>query len=288
MTFLVIFTVLVAERFLLRFQSLRRGGWYQHWMDLHQSLPVSKVLREGRIGLLLLLAPPLLGVALVQNLLDDMLLGLPGVLFAALVLLYSLGPEDLDSRVATWVEAGGMDEQEQSRALAAELLERPNDSEGSELGRELTDGILSAALWGSAAVLFWFLVLGPVGALGYRLTRHAKTLAREHGRPGLGEPVRALLFLLEWLPARMLAGLFALGGCFDSAIQGWRHCDQGPDLDPNAALVCCAGVAALPGGETAGAATTERVEAAMALVWRALVIFVALLGLAAVSGWVGS
>ena len=73
MTFLVIFAVLVAERFLLRFQSLRRGGWYQHWMDLHQSLPVSKVLREGRIGLLLLLAPPLLGVALVIGLVVSIL-----------------------------------------------------------------------------------------------------------------------------------------------------------------------------------------------------------------------
>jgi AmpE protein len=289
MTFLVIFSCLAAERFLLHYQFLRRAHWFERWLELHQSLPVSHGLREGRAGLILLLLPPLLAVTLLQTLFDGLLLGIPGILFAALVLLYSLGPEDLDSQIAEWVEAGGPDDPAKTGAFAAELLEKRMDVGDPDLGRELADGVLSAALQRSFAILFWFLVLGPVGALGYRLTREARGLAQEQGRHGLGEPIRALLFLLDWLPARMLVGLFALGGCFEPAVQGWKHCEPAPDLDANASLVICAGAGALqlsaPSGGDTGDQATTRVEAAMALVWRSLVIFVALLGLATISGW---
>lgn len=290
MTFLVIFGCLVAERILLRYQFLRRARWFERWLELHQSLPVPRGLREGRVGLILLLFPPLLAMTLLQALFDGLLLGIPGILFAALVLLYSLGPEDLDSQIAAWVEAGGPGDPAKTAAFAAELQEKRVDSGDPGLDRELTEGVLTAALRRNFSVLFWFLVLGPGGALGYRLTRKIRGLAREQGRHGLGEPVRAMLFLLDWLPARMLAGLFALAGCFEPAVQQWHHRDPAPDPDPNAALVSCTGAGALQlaaasGGDTGVVETTTRAEAAMALVWRSLVIFVVLLGLATLSGW---
>ena len=286
MTFLVIFGCLVAERFLLRYQSLRKARWFERWLDIHQSLPVSRLLREGRAGLILLLFPPLLAVGLLQSFFDELLLGIPGLLFAALVLLYSLGPEDLDSRVAAWTESGGLESEAGSRDLASALLERPTDAEGAELEQELTDGVLSYALVSYSSVLFWFLLLGPLGALGYRLTRQAKGLAEKHGRHGLGEPIRALLFLLDWLPARMLAGLYALAGSFEPAIQGWRGCIPAPEVDANAALVSCAGSGALAQPQTGGDSINGRVETAMALVWRSLVLFLILLGLVTISGWI--
>ncbi len=291
MTFLVIFGCLVAERFLLRYQFLRRAHWFERWLELHQSLPVPRGLRAGGVGLILLLLPPLLVVALLQALFDGLLWGIPGILFTALVLLYSLGPDDLDRQIAAWIEAGGPGDPAETEAFATELLEKRMETGDPGLGRELTAGVLTAALRRSFSVLFWFLVLGPAAALGCRLTREAQGLAREQERHGLSEPVRAMLFLLDLLPARMLAALFALAGCFEPAVQGWRNWHPTPDLDANASLVSCAGAGALQlsvasADDTGELATVARVQAAMALVWRSLVIFIALLGLATIAGWI--
>ena len=135
------------------------------------------------------------------------------------------------------------------------------------------------------------MLLGPAGALGYRLAWLSEHLARRHARPGLQEPAAGLLRALEWLPARLLAGLYALGGCFDTAVQGWRHCDADSSPGTGHAVVICAGTGAMQLDTVASREADSRgpdgflLEAAMALVWRALVIFIALLGLATVSGW---
>lgn len=284
MTFLVILGCLITERFLLDYQSLRHAVWFERWLELHQSLPFSAGLREGRIGLLGLLLLPLLMLVFMQWLIVDTLAGTVDILFSALVLLYSFGPRDLDSQVSDLAEAVEADDRTRSESITAELLEEQAGSGA----RRLVEGVLTAALRRIFAVLFWFSVLGPLGALAYRLTRETRRLAREQVRPGLGPASEYLLFLLDWIPARMLAGLFALAGCFEPAIKGWRSCTAEGNADTGATLVACAGAGALRlavDSDIDSESNIANARAAMGLVWRALVIFVALFGLSAVSGW---
>lgn len=284
MTFLVILGSLIAERFLLGYQYLRRTLWFDHWFELHQSLPISASLREGRIGLLGILSVPLLVLVFAQWLIYDALAGAVDILFAAVVLLYSLGPRDLDSQVGELAEAEAAEDRTRLKSIRAELLVEQAD--GSTRG--LAESVLASALRRVFAVLFWFSVLGPLGALAYRLTRETRRLADEQTRPGLKPATEYLLFLLDWIPARMLAGLFTLAGCYESAVERWRNCEAGNNADAGADLVACAGSGAL---QLADDVSVENepdaisARAAMGLVWRALVIFVALLGLSTVSGW---
>ena len=67
------------------------------------------------------------------------------------------------------------------------------------------------------AVLFYFVLLGPAGALAYRLLQ----LSRNYFDPEL---VDRCLFLVDWVPARLLAAAFSLTGDFvgsrDELLQG--------------------------------------------------------------------
>jgi membrane protein required for beta-lactamase induction len=284
MTFIVILGSLIAERYLLGYQYLRHAVWFERWLELHQSLPFSAGLREGRIGLLGILAVPLLVLVFAQWLVYGAFAGVIDILFAALVLLYSLGPRDLDRQVSELAEAAAAKDRTRGASITAELL----SEQARSSTRRVAEGVLAAALRRIFAVLFWFSVLGPLGALAYRLTRETRRLAREQTRPGLEPACEYLLFLLDWIPARMLAGLFALAGCFESAIEHWHDCDVGGNADAGAALVACTGSGALQLADGLSAESEPNAiaaRAAMRLVWRALVIFLALLGLSTVSGW---
>jgi membrane protein required for beta-lactamase induction len=291
MSFLIVLGCLIAERFLLRHEALRQPLWYERWFELQQSLPVPLGLRQGAVGILVLIAPPAAAVLLAQHLLGDALGGIPGALFAALVLLYSLGPKDLDREVSALVDAGERAEPATLERLARALAGNAPESVTGDLDIDPVHGVFRAALQRIFGVLFWFLLLGPVGALGYRMASLTVQLAREQARLDAEPAAGTLVALMDWLPARMLAGLFALAGCFDTAVKGWRHCDTELARHSGLAVVVCAGTGAMQLDRVARRENNTRgpdcflLEAAMSLVWRSVVLFVALLGLVSISGW---
>ncbi|MDR0771010.1 MAG: regulatory signaling modulator protein AmpE [Burkholderiales bacterium] len=82
-------------------------------------------------------------------------------------------------------------------------------------------------------VVFWFMVFGPSGAVFYwMLTLIARewseSLAGEDitmlttARAELGRVARWLLFIVDWLPVRLLAFSFAVVGDFEDAMYQWR------------------------------------------------------------------
>jgi adenosylcobinamide-phosphate synthase len=168
------------------------------------------------------------------------------------------------------------------------------------------------------ATLFWFTVLpGPAGAVLYRA---AALLAEEwkadakgtdttpiaQGRAVLGAPARGLLWLLDWVPARLTALSFAIVGDFEDAIYCWRMqaktwaAEAGGE---HAGIVLASGAGALGvllGGAVpvVGAEPEERPElglgdlpeadllpSAVGLIWRALVLWLVLMVLLTLANW---
>jgi len=168
------------------------------------------------------------------------------------------------------------------------------------------------------ATLFWFTVLpGPAGAVLYRA---AALLANEwrdpprgedapplvHARGVFGQPARALLFLLDWIPVRLTALSFAVVGDFEDAALCWRT--QATDWAPqqggeHEGIVLASGAGALGvklGGPlpVSGEKPVERPElglgddpdavllpSAVGLVWRALVLWLLLILLLTLANW---
>ena len=276
---------------------LRRFGWFRGWLQwLGSQFPEGSFWR-GRYGIALALLPPLLVTGLLQRALDDPLWGLPGLLFAIAVLFFCWGPRDLDVDVAAVLDAPDA----ASRRAAAARLYPPGAAVRMD-GGSLVEAVFRNALRRWFGVLFWFLLLGPFGALLYRLGALAAEADADLLPHETREGARALLAALDWPVAQLATLSLALVGNFDSVMAAWREPGAfalHSSLLANAARASVRSEIAeevadyADTGVPAAAAIAEvfgdlpELRDAMSLAWRVLVLWLALIALLVLAGWVG-
>ena len=236
--------------------------------------------RQPLAGLLLVLLP-LLILVLLQWWLQRNGLGLIGLLLFALVLLGCVGRRDPLGAMATGFEQAW---DRGDRAAAALVAERDLGvvAEGQDsVLSEVRSALVREVLHGYMVTVFWFALLGPAGALGYRLLR---LLADQEDSPA-ASPASALAHALEWIPARLLAASFALVGHFDHVRAELADVMLRWEL-PSDVLVHRAAEAALNGssGSLAGAGAEGVLADTRTLLVRALVVWAVALALLAVLG----
>src|SRR5690606_17214212 len=199
--------------------AVRQYGWFGQWMHwLDERFPGDGFWR-GRFGIALALLPPLLLVLLFQLALGGSVFGLPSLVFGIAVLFYAWGPRDLDVDVDAIVEAG---DPVARHAAAARLW--PLGEPVSLAGGALVGAVFDSARRRGFGVLFWFLVLGPVGALLYRLSAIAAEGDASHLLPAdTVAGARTLLAVLDWPVAQLMTFSMALVGNFDAVFNAWRE-----------------------------------------------------------------
>ena len=296
MTVTIVLLCLLAERFLLEYQERRQARWffaYDHWLE-RQNLP--GWMRQGFGGVISLLLPPLLIISILQLFLNDALFGLPVALFAGLVLLFSLGPVDLDDQIKRFTEAQLSGNAEQAGSIARDLLQDEPPSSEPTYSQALAGSVLEQANNRIFAVIFWFLILGPMGAALYRLASHLPRLQHASQELDFMLTSERLIAILNWLPARITAFVYAIAGSFEDALYGWRSYQERrhDEFKTSASgILICAGTGALRLSslleqEPSGAGATDAhylAEAAMGLVWRSLMVWLVLLGVFSLAGW---
>jgi adenosylcobinamide-phosphate synthase len=156
------------------------------------------------------------------------------------------------------------------------------------------------------APFFWFVLLGPAGALLYRLARHlcyfwGKDRGDEFG--DFGDFAQRAFAAIDWLPVRLTAAAFAVVGDFEDAIFCWRgQADRWPEEASGILLATGAGALGVRLGMPIHAdsdagerpelgvgddADPDFMQSTVGLVWRTLVVALLLLALLGVAGWVG-
>jgi AmpE protein len=275
--------------------GVRRFDWYGAWLRwLNAQFPEGSFWR-GSHGIALALVVPVLVLGLFQLALDEPLLGLAGLLLDTAILFYCWGPRDLDLDVAAVLDAPDA----ASRRTAAARLWPPGETPRLD-GGALVEAVFRNAKRRWFGVLFWFLLLGPVGALLYRLSvvsveREDAALAHETARGA-----RSWLDLLEWPVTQLMALSLALVGNFDSVAGAWREAGFGlrSDLLGRAARASVRSEIAeevadytesgIPASTALAEAFGELPELrdAMSLAWRILVLWLAGIALFVVAGWV--
>ncbi len=287
MSFLAVVVALFLERVLVDQDEWRQARWLPSYLARLRRLPSGGRLCEGVGGMLAALTPPLLFIALIQAWLGQSLAGVPSLIFATVVLVYCLGPGNLDAQVQTFTESLEDEDDDLTEEVACDLLgDEPARSRPSLLG-QVVRAIPVEAFHRLFAVLFWFLVLGPLGALLYRLARHLQAFAADHGEldPGFRGAARRLVRILDWAPARLTIISYALCGSFEETLTRWREASDA-GAAPEALVGRCAAAALrieetdLP--EQDGALLIER---SSTLVWRSMLIWIGLLGLLTLAYW---
>jgi len=286
--FIAVLLVLVAAHSAPELARWRDFSWLQRWQET--------VARSGGdvFGLVLCVGVPVLACGLVQVALNNRVLGVFGLAFAVVVLFYCWGPRDLERDAEAVDKAPDSDQRvAAAQALRGDAMQQPLAFESGAL----VEATFMAALRRWFGVIFWFAVLGPAGALLYRLIQLLAS-APEFAE-GESSAQRTMLgraaHLLDWLPAHLMALSLALVSNFDAVFKTWRdyHAANGkgyftPDLgflDAIARASVDADVAAESDGEKSSRSPLVALDDAMVLVRRVLVVWLTLLAVIVLAGW---
>lgn len=309
---------LAVERVATQLFHLRRLRWLERILDAGFRYAADSVL-PPLLSLLLLTALLVVPVAAVIYWLGDAVYGLAYLVLAVVVLFFSLGPKDIGEQVDDYCEALERDDDEAIAHTAKALVERDVATEPAVRIAEVEAAVCVQANNRLFAVIFWFVLLGPLGAWGYRVTdlirrravfnagrdeatissaeavaesesSEGVTIEQETEESAAATPVQQSMDIvaasvslhgwLAWIPARLTALGYALGGSFDQAIAAWRAPSAASvDLSSERSedLLARVGVAALalaPNDEESASARGIRgAMAANALVFRLLGIW---------------
>ena len=258
---------------------LRDFSWWRQWLQqLGRPPSAGAALALGVIA-------PVLVCALVQWGLRWPWFGLLEFLFGATVLYYCWGPRDLERDV----EAIDKASDSAQRAAAAQALKVENTGADIAFDAEhLVVATFHAGLKRWFGVLFWFAVLGPCGALRYRLAQLLATTA-ELGDRALAQKFAALL---DWAPAHVMALSLALASNFDAVFTSWRdyhraHSQGYASLDLGYLdAIARASVDADSAAEAHDAQVPlVALDDAMVLVRRVLVVWLTIIAVIVLAGW---
>ncbi|WP_267225447.1 cobalamin biosynthesis protein [Dyella silvae] len=148
------------------------------------------------------------------------------LIFSLVVLLYCFGPHAFEADLEAILKAPD----QPSRETAAQALSDDGDAVAWN-AVALGEATAYAALRRRFGVLLWFFVLGPAGALLYRL---AQTLGRDPSLrldPQARNAAHAFANVADWLPAQLMVFTLALVGHWDAVIGAWKrwHQQQSPN-----------------------------------------------------------
>lgn len=272
MTFLAVFLVLLAVQYGGVERFLHRDGWLVEWQQR-----VAKRIGSARLSAAVTIMVPLFGLWLLLDWCEALspvfmfLVSLP-------LLVYSLGRDNVSLQVQHYVDAARREDNVAAVAAADELgLAVEPSNTWPELHRAVLRQVGYKVLEGRFAPLFWFVILGPLGAVFYRLAYLTASYAQEHERDLL---VR-LVAWLEWPAVRLLGLSLALTGNFSSCInQCWDSLLDSCRSSTTVLEHCVHGALNLnQQGVVAESVSEHEVEALQPLFSRTLVLWVCVLAL---------
>ena len=286
MTFSIILIALSIERFSKVIMEILSYAWFEKYLSIVHDRSVFIPHWNGIIGVLTVILIPTLITALIISYLNDSII--LASMFNLGILLYCLGPGDLmgdiERQVLAWQK--GDPEELKNAAQQLELKEIPEDK--AELARCISETLILHSYRRFFSILFWFALLGAVGAVLFRVT----CLLKEHIEQdveledGFKTFVMRTYNIIAWLPAHMTVFLYGLAGDFVQVSTHWRSQTSLPG-DEVELFVKNSGLYAVNISKTLKKSfkgQQEEVTSVVGLVWRSMTIFVVIVALAGMFG----
>ena len=288
MNLIMLLIALGVEARLGNFDRYRNLVWFERYGNWLEARLGAHGFWNGAAGLLITLFIPLVLLGILIYLAGEVHFVL-GFLVSFPILIYSFGPA-LSSLVNRYTDALSGNDADKSREILDQILYGDVTDGQIDQDRVISSIMLRAHEY-LFAVIFWFLLLGAVGALMYCLVVN---LADKHEKidSAYAGAVRDLHNILMWPSARLLALGFALGGSLVSALESWRTV-SGNTLDVSREVITVSGFGALhydPENEKETEADNEvfitRLKETQALITRTLIVWLIVMGLMTIAGWI--
>jgi len=243
MRFLVILLCLGLEKFFTIGIELRRFQFLDFYLSSVEGSLKKADLWHGTIAIILLCGAPVLLLGLIYWMTYNFMFGLLWLIISAIVLLMTFRTPASSSH---------------SRTLRTELWNTYEDS---------------------FSVLFWFIILGPFGALFYRLLSMLHLEITHHKGSEGDLPAGQWLKIMDWFAIRFLALSYVIVGDAPPTLARFFGSLKEGTKENKKSLVDC-GVIALQLDEQAAASSSEEnLTAVKDLNDRALVVWVIIVAL---------
>lgn len=275
MTFVVTLIALLIERF-FDWSHLRHWGWYATYQrNMTQRLSGKA---SATVVFAAVIVPLLLAVALIGWVLKGWMYGLGSLVFQLIVLLYCLGPQNLWADAFACISALKQGDTQ----AASERMKTSFGAEGASeqsLYRSLLNHIFIEANRRVFVVVFWYLILGPLGAVLCRcVTLSASHLPEFESAPDVSQCARTAEGVLDWIPVRLFTFTLALGGRFSQVFKLLRKQFM-HGVDSNVPMLTECGSAALGADDVTVSTDGSLVKGAIHLLDRAFVILLVVVAL---------
>ncbi len=283
MTLIIILITLGVEFFTHKLAPLRAFSWLKSYALWFRNTFASI---DGTLTLFLLLTPIILLLWLLLSSVNTPL----WLLLAALTLWYTLGPATITPQITDYLDAIERGNNEAAMRHAEHLSGNSSSIENIEqLHQHVINGILTSTHERITATLFWFIILGPIGALLYRCNEQIKLISWENEQLNfMYEATQRLHLILGWVPTRLTAFSFALGGSMADTLACWKHYHgewQHQFCDHNCGLLIYCGLGALQIPPDSQQNSIENIHNALSLSNRALIIWVSFIAILTLAGF---
>ena len=301
MNLIAILIGLVIERLATRYLHWRRMRWLDRIIDLGFGQAERLGNWPALIPVIVVAVLLVLPVAAVIFSLGDTLQGFAYLFLAIFVLLFSIGPKDIGEEVDEYCKALEDENEDEIHNTAKSIIEDDVPEDTRERIARVEEAVCVQANNRLFAIVFWFVVLGPLAAWAYRVTdlirrRSVFTAARAEETDGAASRIRDAAEMLHgwvaWIPARLTAIGYATAGHADDAIAALRAPTEDRDAstsEHSEHLLARVGTAALAIQDKADESLTERAvrgaQAANKLVFRLLLIWAVIIAAMTLYGY---
>ena len=229
MNFLIVLLAIIIVEGYGELAFIQRDEWVRKW---HQSLAKLSFLRpfsKLKIATFILVPAAVLHLALAT--LAQNHLGFLVFVLELGVLLYALGRGNLDTQISLLssdLERDDLQAAFHDAAVFNTAYREGNAASTDDLRNEIFAALPYRIFERSFAVVFWFFFLGAPAALCYRLLALYGDLDLENiavdteEQSGKQTPAGKWLWLLEWIPVRLLSFTIGLVGSFSHTLAHLR------------------------------------------------------------------
>lgn len=220
MTFFVVLSCLLLNHYWRKERLLPVDSWFGHWQQflLAHQYRLPEGLQRWPLTLpLMFLLLPLIPVGLLLVIADGRLMGLLTLGLHFLLLMYCLPRVNIDDLIDEYLQRWDRGNYEaaylHTEQVAPGVFSESFD-DYARMHASFSRFVLVCSFRRIFAVLFWYILSGPLGALFYVFLQHMINMGGLLQAGQTDAVASRLLAILEWVPVRMVALAFALAGDF--------------------------------------------------------------------------
>jgi len=256
--------------------QFRQFGWFKQFTAFIID-KTDKYLHNPTARYLSVLLIPVVGMIIIQDLIADWSIPV-AFLFAFIVFVYCLGSLEIEQQFEQIIDAFKNNDEDKARSVIKEIG-TDSDIDSDSMIDSTLQSTMDTVIERLFGVIFWFAVLGPVGAILYRLSQ--LLFADLSSDPVYAKTAERMLNLLDWAPKRFLAISFAITGHFEGALAAFHENKETDRTQQYLLIDVCHG--SLEGNDSTDKAAY--LGAFRGLVLRSLIVWLTTIAVLTLLGW---